>query len=136
MTGIHFANLLIVVALAFLVPFLLGFMPAVRLPAVVLEIVAGIVVGPSLLGWVEIDEPVAVLAVIGLAFLLFLAGLEIDVHAVRGRRVRLAGLGFGFSAMVAAAAGIGLHAVGLAGSKPLRGDSAHGERRSGSSCPY
>ena len=116
MTGIHFANLLIVVALAFLVPFLLGFMPAVRLPAVVLEIVAGIVVGPSLLGWVEIDEPVAVLAVIGLAFLLFLAGLEIDVRALRGRRVRLAGLGFGFSAMVAAAAGVGLHAVGLAGS--------------------
>ncbi len=77
---------------------------------------AGIVVGPSLLGWVEIDEPVAVLAVIGLAFLLFLAGLEIDVRALRGRRVRLAGLGFGFSAMVAAAAGVGLHAVGLAGS--------------------
>jgi Kef-type K+ transport system membrane component KefB len=30
-----------------------------RIPAVVLEIVAGIVVGPSVLGWVEVDLPVS-----------------------------------------------------------------------------
>jgi len=116
MTGIHFGNLLIVVALAFLVPLALGFAPGVRLPAVVLEIVAGIVVGPSVLGWVEVDGPVGVLAVIGLAFLLFLAGLEIDVRELRGRPLRLAALGFGLSFAIAVAAGLGLHAVGLAGS--------------------
>ncbi|MCY7303981.1 MAG: cation:proton antiporter, partial [Thermoleophilia bacterium] len=69
MTGLHFGNLLIVVALAFFVPLALGFVPALKLPAVVLEIVAGIVVGPSVLGWVTIDEPLSVLALIGLAFL-------------------------------------------------------------------
>ena len=43
-----------------------------------LEILLGIVVGPSGLGWVEVDEAVEVISVIGLAFLLFLGGLEID----------------------------------------------------------
>ena len=71
---IGFTNLLIISAVAFLAPFVLGLAPSVRLPAVVLEIVLGIVIGPSVLGWVEVDEPVAVLSVVGLAFLLFLAG--------------------------------------------------------------
>ena len=115
MTGLHFGNLLIVVALAFLVPLALGFVPALRLPAVVVEIVAGIVVGPSVLGWVTIDEPLSVLALIGLAFLLFLAGLEIDVHELRGRPFRLAALGFVVSFVIALAVGFGLHAVDLAG---------------------
>ena len=56
------------------------------MPAVVLEIVAGVVLGPSVLGWVEADLPVSIVAVLGLAFLLFLAGLEIDVHRLRGTR--------------------------------------------------
>ena len=59
-------------------------MPGLRLPSVVLEIVIGILIGPAVLGWVEIDEPVEVLALVGLAFLLFLAGLEIDLGALRG----------------------------------------------------
>ena len=50
-----------------------------------LEIVAGIVVGPQVLGWVEVDLPVSIVALLGLAFLLFLAGLEIDVHRLRGQ---------------------------------------------------
>ena len=49
-----------------------------------LEIIAGIVFGPSGLGWVHIDAPVDVLSLLGFSFLLFLAGLEIDVHRLRG----------------------------------------------------
>ncbi len=114
MTGIHFANLLIVVALAFFVPLLISFVPgAAAFPAVVAEIVAGIIVGPSVLGWVEIDEPVSVLAVLGLAFLLFLAGLEIDLRALLGGPLRLALAGFGASLAIAFATGAGLHAAGL-----------------------
>jgi Kef-type K+ transport system membrane component KefB len=73
-----FSGLLLVVSVAFAAPFLLGFFPSVRLPAVVLEIVAGIVIGPAVLGWVEIDETISVLSTIGLVFLLFLAGLEVE----------------------------------------------------------
>jgi Kef-type K+ transport system membrane component KefB len=71
-------NLLIVSVVAFAAPFVLGLFPSVRLPSVVLEIVAGIVVGPSVLGIVEADQAIAVVALIGLALVLFLAGLEID----------------------------------------------------------
>jgi Kef-type K+ transport system membrane component KefB len=63
--------------------------PKLRMPAVVLEIVIGIIVGPSGLGWVRVDVPVGVLALIGLSFLLFLAGLELNVSALRGRVSRI-----------------------------------------------
>jgi Kef-type K+ transport system membrane component KefB len=108
-----FTNLLVVSALAFTAPFVLGLAPSVRLPAVVLEIVLGIVVGPSVLGWVEVDEPVAVLALIGLAFLLFLAGLEIDFRQLRGRALRVASAGFAVSFAIALVACAGLKAAGL-----------------------
>jgi Kef-type K+ transport system membrane component KefB len=110
---LEFTNLLIVVAVAFLAPLALGMAPGLRLPAVVLEIVLGIVVGPSVLGWVEVDEPVAVLSVVGLAFLLFLAGLEIDFRELRGRALRVAASGFGASFAIALAAGGALKAAGL-----------------------
>ena len=71
-----FTNLLIVVAAGLLAPLALGFFPRVRLPAIVLEIVLGIVIGPSGLGWVKPDAPVSILALVGLAFLLFLASVH------------------------------------------------------------
>jgi Kef-type K+ transport system membrane component KefB len=100
-------------AVAFGAPLLLGLAPKVRLPAAVLEIVAGIVLGPAGLGWVEVDQAISVLALIGLAFLLFLAGLEIDVHRLRGRLARTAGVGFAASLALAVLAGVGLAAAGL-----------------------
>ena len=51
-----FSSLLLVVVVAFAAPFLLGLAPWLRLPSVVFEIVAGIVIGPSVLGWVELDQ--------------------------------------------------------------------------------
>jgi Kef-type K+ transport system membrane component KefB len=74
MPAVHFTNLLIVAAVGLLAPLTLGFFPRVRLPAIVLEIVLGIVIGPSGLGWVTPDLPVSILALVGLAFLLFLSG--------------------------------------------------------------
>jgi Kef-type K+ transport system membrane component KefB len=49
-----------------LAPRLVGFLPGLHGPAVVVEIVAGIIVGPSALGWVGIDPPVQILALLGL----------------------------------------------------------------------
>ena len=108
-----FTNLLIISAVAFAAPLLLGMAPSVALPAVVLEIVLGIVIGPSVLGWAEADEPVAVLSVVGLAFLLFLAGLEIDFRQLRGRALRVAGAGFAVSFALALVVCAALKAVGL-----------------------
>ena len=108
-----FTDLLIVVAIAFGAPLVLGLAPRLRLPAVVLEIIAGIIVGPSVLGWVEINEPVAILATVGLAFLLFLAGLEIDPEQLRGRVLRLTATGFGGSVVIALGVGYLLSGLGL-----------------------
>lgn len=116
MTGVGLGNLLVVVAVGFAVPFLLGLAPGLRLPAVVLEIVAGIVIGPSVLGWAEVDDPVRVMAVIGLAFLLFLSGLEIELDKLRGRVLALAGGGFALSVAIALAVATGLYAADLSGS--------------------
>ena len=108
-----FSGLLIVVAVAFLSPFLLGLAPRLRLPSVVFEIVAGIVIGPSVLGWVEVDQTIEVLALVGLALLLFLAGLEIDFGELHGRLLRLAGLGWALSFGIAVVVGLLLSATGL-----------------------
>ena len=118
MAELHFDNLLIVAAVAFTAPLLLGLAPSLRLPAVVLEIVAGIAIGPSGLGWVEIDQPVEVMSLVGLAFLLFIAGLEIDLRRLRGSTLRVASLSFALSFAVAIVAGFVLDAGGLV-SDPL-----------------
>ena len=116
MPEIHFTDLLIVVAVAFAAPLVLGFFPRVRLPAIVLEIVLGIVIGPAGLGWVTVDLPIQILSLIGLAFLLFLAGLEIDVERLRGRVLRLTALGFALSFVLGIVVGLLLDAGGLIGS--------------------
>jgi Kef-type K+ transport system membrane component KefB len=108
-----FTNLLIVVAAGFTAPLALGLVPALRFPAVVLELLLGIAIGPEVLGWVEVDEPVRVLSLVGLAILLFLAGLEIEFDRLRGRTLRVAVLGYALSLGVAFAAGLVLHALGL-----------------------
>jgi Kef-type K+ transport system membrane component KefB len=108
----HFGDLLIVMAIAFAAPFVLGLFPAVRLPSVVLEIVSGIVAGPSVLGIVKVDEAIEVVSLIGLAFVLFLAGLEIEFDRLRGRVLRLSALGFALSFGVAIVVAFGLKATG------------------------
>ena len=112
MPDVGFTNLLAVLAIALAAPLLLGFAPAVRVPAVVLEIVAGIVLGPSVLGWIEPDLVVRIVALLGLAFLLFLAGLEIDVRRLRGRLLRAALIGYVITLAVGLAAGAGFSAAG------------------------
>ncbi len=54
---------------------------AVRLksPSVIGELVAGVVLGPSLLGWIEPFEAIKLLAEIGIILLLFEVGLETDL---------------------------------------------------------
>jgi Kef-type K+ transport system membrane component KefB len=111
---LSFANLLIIVAAGFAAPLALGLVPRLAVPSVVLEIVIGIVIGPAVLGWVEIDEPVEVLALLGLAFLLFLAGLEIDLAALRGALLRAASLGYAISLVLAVVAGLVIDLAGIA----------------------
>lgn len=113
MLMVHFTNLLIVVAVAFLANLALGFLPRLRLPAIVLEILFGIIVGPSVLGWVAPDLPVSILSLVGLSFLLFLSGLEIDARRLRGRTLRLTATAFALSFVIGVVVGLGLSAGGF-----------------------
>ena len=85
MPDLSFDGILVIALVAVAVPLLLGLVPRLPVPGAVLEVLAGIVIGPSVLGWVHIDAPVQVLSDLGLGMLLFLAGLEIDVGGLRGR---------------------------------------------------
>jgi Kef-type K+ transport system membrane component KefB len=114
MLTISFNSVLIVAVIAVLVPVVLGLLPRLPVPGAVLEVIAGIVIGPSVLGWVRVDAPVQVLSDLGLGMLLFLAGLEIDAARLRGPLARLAGLAFAVSVVLALACGYAFHLAGQA----------------------
>ena len=112
MLNISFNSLLIIAGIAVLVPVVLDLVPRLPVPEAALEVIAGIVVGPSVLGWVRVDAPVQVLSDLGLGMLLFLAGLEIDLDRLRGPLARLAVTAFAVSAVLAL---LCAYAFGLAG---------------------
>src|ERR1044072_5782319 len=88
MPDVSLTNLVVLCAVGAAAPWLLGFAPRLRLPSVVLEIVAGVVLGPSALGWVRVDLPGHVLSLIGLTFLLFLSGRDQPDAAARPAAAR------------------------------------------------
>src|ERR671931_748782 len=110
---ISFTSLAIVAATGFVAPLAIGLVPKLRLPNVVVEIILGIVVGPSVLGWAKADEPVQIMSLIGLSFLLLIAGLEVDYERLRGRLLEVTGLGFVLSIAIGLVIGLGLDAAGL-----------------------
>ncbi|MEZ5345576.1 MAG: cation:proton antiporter [Pyrinomonadaceae bacterium] len=65
-----------------------------RQPAVVGEILAGVLIGPSLLGWVTPSTVISVLAEVGVIFLLFNVGLETKPQSIIrvGRKALLVGV--------------------------------------------
>ncbi len=75
-SGNDFLPLLLVLLLAFLVPLMLSRFR--RIPVVVGEIVAGVMIGYTGLNLVDPNPTLKVMSDIGLAFLMFLAGMEID----------------------------------------------------------
>jgi Kef-type K+ transport system membrane component KefB len=110
MAGI--SGLLVISMIAVAAPVLAAGIQRARVPEVVIEIVAGIVVGPSVLGWVKIDQPVGLVALLGLAFLLFLAGLEVDLKVITPSRLRAPLAGYAASLLLGSAAGFAFHAAG------------------------
>lgn len=65
-----------------------------RLPALVGEIAAGCMIGPSVLGWVYVSEPLEMLSGLGAVLLLYSVGLENRVGDLRkvGGSATLVGL--------------------------------------------
>ncbi len=93
-TSADLTSLLLVVAAVAAAPILAGMSRRVLIPTVVVEVLLGIVIGPDVLGIATVDEFIYFLSQIGLAFLFFLAGLEIELAAVRGQQAVRASLGW------------------------------------------
>jgi len=81
-------------------------------PDVVIEIGAGIVIGPAVLSIAHPDSVVTALSDMGLSYLMFLAGMELDLNRIRGRSLQLAGLGWAVSLALAVVVAAALVATG------------------------
>jgi Kef-type K+ transport system membrane component KefB len=100
------ASLAVIAAVAVTAPLLTELLRRFRIPGVVLEIALGILIGPQVLALAHVDDVVDALSSLGLSFLMFLAGYEIEPDRIRGRPLSRAAFGWGISlglAFVAAA---------------------------------
>ncbi len=105
-------SLVAILAIAALAPLVAA---RLRLPGALLEIVAGIVLGPSLLGLVRTDTTVNALSLLGLSFLLFLAGSEVDLRRFRGTLGRRVAVSLAISVVAAACVVAVLAVLGVGG---------------------
>ena len=83
------------------------------MPGIVIEILAGLALGPPGLGWITIDPAVDTLALLGLAFLFFLAGMEIDLSRVRGWLLARSLAAHALSVVLAGIIATALHLLGV-----------------------
>jgi Kef-type K+ transport system membrane component KefB len=100
-------------------PLLVDLLPLPKVPPIVSEIVAGILIGPVVLDIVDDTAPLAVFSSIGLVFLFFLAGLEIAFDARDDRHLALVGLAFLISLGLALIVALVFDAVELVGAPLL-----------------
>ena len=91
------STLVVIAVIAVVAPLLAELLRRFRIPGVVLEIAIGIVVGPQVLGLAHLNEVVAGFSDLGLAFLMFLAGYEINFQQIKGRPLSRAAIGWGMS---------------------------------------
>ena len=78
----------------------------VSIPLIVFEILLGILIGPSILGWVQGGNALDLMSNLGLALLFFMAGNEIDIASIRGRTGKRALAAWGISIAIALAAAL------------------------------
>lgn len=108
----HVPPLLPVLAVTAVSPWLSSHTGSLRVPGAVFEIVLGALIGPQVLGLVAHDHGLPYLATMGMAFLFFLAGMEIDLGEMKGTALRLASVGWVLSLLLGLGAAFLLAQVG------------------------
>jgi Kef-type K+ transport system membrane component KefB len=101
-----------IVMAAAIAPLIVGLLPRPRVPEVVVLVVLGIVIGPDALALATKDGPIVLLNDVGLGFLFFIAGYELDLRVLRGRVGLKAGLAWVVSIVMALTVVGALYAVG------------------------
>jgi Kef-type K+ transport system membrane component KefB/Trk K+ transport system NAD-binding subunit len=128
-----FVALLLTTSLALVIPILLNKLRVIRLPIVVGEILAGVIIGTSGLNLVEPSSILDFLSEFGFAFLMFLSGLEVDFSLLTAPLRRdsweetitqplpMGVMMFGLTLFLGLASGLGLQFLGLIQSPFLMG---------------
>lgn len=115
----YHVELLLLAFVAVLAPVLAELPRNVRIPTVVLEIFLGIFIGPSVFNLADTDGLIGPLSEIGLTFLLFMVGFEVDLGAIKGKPLSLAVGGWFFSFLLGLLCMFLLHATGLIQAPPV-----------------
>lgn len=85
---IDLISLSVVTIIAFVCPVISSLVPNKMLPESVLLLIAGMIFGEHVLNIIADDSAISLLSDLGLAFLFLLAGYEIEVHELTGKRGR------------------------------------------------
>ncbi|MDQ4011101.1 MAG: cation:proton antiporter [Actinomycetota bacterium] len=109
---IDYLNLFGLVLISVVAPLLVDLL-RVPVPDAVGMILIGIAVGGSGLGWVRVDGGAELLASLGLAYLLFVAGIEVRIDMLRGPALTVGLWAFGLSVVIAIGLSLALRAAGL-----------------------
>ncbi len=109
---VELSSLFVIITIAVVVPIAIRYL-RIRLAEVVLLIIAGIVFGPEVLDLITVDPAIDLIGQLGLGFLFFLAGLELEPAVLRGRTGKLAGTAWGISLAMALGVSYTLLAFGI-----------------------
>lgn len=86
----YLISISIISVVAVLAPFIANAIPKKPIPEVVFLLVAGAILGPHVLHFIDISEPIKLFSELGLAFLFLLAGYEINVEDLKSERGKAA----------------------------------------------
>ena len=91
--NINFYSLLIISGLAFVLPMLVSKIKRVKIPVVIAELLAGIIIGKSGFNIIQDDLWIEFLSLFGFAYLMFLSGVEIDFSYIKTLKNEKSGKG-------------------------------------------
>jgi Kef-type K+ transport system membrane component KefB len=114
MSATSVGTLVLIAIAAVLAPILSELTGPIAVPEIVIQIGLGILMGPYVLNIAHLGGIVTGLSDLGLTFLIFLAGYELDLQKIRGRPLELAAAGWAISLVVGLGAAFALVSSGLA----------------------
>lgn len=113
MTSTSVGTLVLIAIAAVLAPILSELTGRVAIPEIVIQIGLGILMGPYVLDIAHMSTIVTGLSDLGLTFLIFLAGYELDLQRIRGKPLELAAAGWAISLVIGLGTAFALVSSGL-----------------------
>ncbi len=107
-------TLVLIALVAVLAPLLSELTGRLAVPEIVIQIGFGILMGPYVFNLAHVDNVITGLSDLGLTYLIFLAGYELDLDRIRGKPLELAAAGWAVSLAIGMAAAFALVSAGLA----------------------